>query len=147
MSSKYNRLIQLQKWEFTTSQNHKTVSSLLRERGQVTHYAMLRYANAVIPHSSSCAAHIPPSSPSKHDYLPTASLSHTLPSAEFKLGGTAEFVTAATVMLMAGNNGRLGHVSISEGASWNIASDEDLNLLSIDFAVLMKMHTGPRGLS
>ncbi len=74
------------------------------------------------------------------------SLSHT-PSAEFKLGGTAEFVTAATVMLMAGNNGRLGHVSISEGASWNIASDEDLNLLSIDLAVLMKMHTGPRGLS
>lgn len=45
------------------------------------------------------------------------SLTHTLPSAEFKLGGTAEFVTAATVMLMAGNNGRLGHVSISEGAS------------------------------
>lgn len=82
-------------------------------------------ANAVIPHGSSCAALIPLSSPSKPDHLPTASLfpslslthTHTLPSAEFKSAGTAEFVTAATVMLMAGNNGRLGHVSISEGTS------------------------------
>lgn len=74
-------------------------------------YAML------ISHTPSFAPYIPLTSLFKRSHLPTVPLFHTHPCVEFKLGGTAEFVTQATVMLMAGNNGSLGHVSISEGAS------------------------------
>lgn len=70
-----------------------------------------------ISHTPSFPPYTPPTSPSKRSHLPTVPLFYTHTHVEFKLGGTAEFVTLATVMLMAGNNGRLGHVSISEGAS------------------------------